>query len=240
MDNNLVVVSVSPVNGVPMMGSKAIVKVLNDLRGERESEVLHKNVIRDIEKMLNDIGGLRFEPSVSIRYFSSGLNKGAVEEIFLNEELSICFVSGKNAKIRMSVVKGFQANRSLALPGTYIEALKALVASEEAKEAAVARAEKAEDTIDFFLNTDGLVSLQKAMRQIGLKPNKALEWLRSHKLMTRDNQPTALMNRKGGPEYFKIKSVILDNNRSVQQTFVTSAGIEWLKSLNWPKDMVAA
>jgi phage antirepressor YoqD-like protein len=230
-------------NGEPMMSSKAIVDVLNSLKGAGETDTLHKNVLRDVDKMLNDLGVLKTEPGVFIKYFESGLNAGCVEEMFLNEELSICFVSGKNAKVRMAVVKGFQANRAgekTKLPNFNdpVAAARAWADAKEAEQYAIQRAVAAEAVLDKFTNTDGLTCLQAALKQIGVRPNLGIRWLQDKGVLTKKLLPTAATNALvHGPQYFSIKTVYDRNGTARQQTLVTQAGSVWLNGLTWPPEL---
>ena len=233
-------------NGIPMMSSKAIVAALNGLKGVGEPDTLHKNVLRDIDKMLNDLGVLKTEPGVFTKYFENGLNAGCVEEVFLNEELSICFVSGKNAKVRMAVVKGFQANRACEKPklpnfDDPIAAARAWADAKEAEKQAIQRATAAEAVLDKFTNTDGLSCLQAALKQIGVRPNLGIKWLQDRGVLTKKLLPTASTNALvRGPQYFTIKTVYDRNGTARQQTMVTQAGSVWLNGLEWPTELRVA
>lgn len=110
----------------------------------------HKNVLRDIRSLLesNPDAGLKIEP---VDYVDK--NGETRPEFILDKEASLVLVSGYSSALRLKIVRRWlelegqvQQRAAPALPGTYLDALKALVASEEAKQIAEQRALLAEQT----------------------------------------------------------------------------------------------
>jgi Rha family phage regulatory protein len=90
-----------------------------------ETGKLHKNVIRDIEKMLDelDLGRLKFE-----RTYQDSQNK-TQKEYLLNKELTLTLVSGYSIKLRSGIIRRWQEleeahSSKFHIPQTYVEALR--------------------------------------------------------------------------------------------------------------------
>jgi phage regulator Rha-like protein len=67
-------------------------------------EKQHKHILRDIEKMIQDIGDLRFEVSSFEVEYTTPQNKKA-KEYRLPKDLTITLVTGYRADLRYRVVK---------------------------------------------------------------------------------------------------------------------------------------
>jgi Rha family phage regulatory protein len=97
----------------------------------------HSNVMRDIRTLINDLkndesfGGFIFELS----FFKSEQNK-ELPMYQLTKKETLLLVSGYSAILRAKIINRWEElelQKQSQLPTTYIDALKALVASEEAK-----------------------------------------------------------------------------------------------------------
>lgn len=121
------------------------------------------------------------------------------------------------------------------LPQTYLEALKALVCSEEQRMLAESQRDAAIETNQFFTGKDAnLLSLTDALREIGIRPNKGISWLRELGYLTKDNKPTAKVNNLTGEPRFKLVSVDTNFRGCALQTKVTGPGLIWLREIDWP------
>jgi phage regulator Rha-like protein len=67
-------------------------------------EKRHDNILRDIEKMIQDIGGLRFELSSFEAEYTTPQNKKA-KEYRLPKDLTVTLITGYCADLRYRVVK---------------------------------------------------------------------------------------------------------------------------------------
>ncbi|MBB3808763.1 Rha family transcriptional regulator [Pseudochelatococcus contaminans] len=118
------------------------------------TEKRHDNVVRDIRALLDavlpgwakDSSVLR-DQGISITYD----NRGYISEIRLPKDLTITLVAGYDAPLRLKIIRRWleleaAQPKAPAAPTTYLDALKALVASEEAKQIAEQRALTAERT----------------------------------------------------------------------------------------------
>jgi Rha family phage regulatory protein len=78
-------------------------------------EKQHKNVLRDIEKMIQDIGGLRFELSSFEAEYSTLQNKKA-KEYRLPKDLTVTLITGYRADLRYRMVKRLEELESQSRP----------------------------------------------------------------------------------------------------------------------------
>lgn len=144
------------------------------------------------------------------------------------------FTGEKAAKFKEDFINAFnQMEQSLKaqLPQDYLSALKALVASEEAKQLAESQvkelAPKAE-VYDQISNADNLMTLNDAAKALGKGRNKLMEYLRDVMILRKNNTPYQEFINAG---YFvvKVKPFMRgEENRDYMQTFVTGKGLTWL------------
>ncbi|WP_299949067.1 BRO family protein [uncultured Ruegeria sp.] len=111
------------------------------------------------------------------------------------------------------------------------ETEKAALVEENRKQACqIVNLEPKAQSFDSFLASDGYVNLRMAMREIGAKPHKALEYLRSERHMFSEgvnaNTPKGTLISRG---YFKVVPVKNTRDGKVYpQTVVSSRGLTWL------------
>lgn len=115
----------APLGDVQTMSSREIA----ELTGKR-----HPDVKRDIKVLLEQ---LEVDASKFAHSYLDAQNRQQVEYL-LDKETTLCLVAGYSAKLRMKIIRRWQELEAQAtkpaLPQTYLEALKALVAAEEEKE----------------------------------------------------------------------------------------------------------
>lgn len=95
----------------------------------------HKNVVRDIKNMMDQlsIDALTFE-----RTYMDQLNRSR-KEYLLDQETTLCLVSGYSAPLRMKIIKRWsdlEKNNGPSLPQTFAEALQ--LAADQAKQLEIA------------------------------------------------------------------------------------------------------
>lgn len=98
----------------------------------------HDNVVADIEKLnktYNDMGLLKVQDT----YYTNEQNNQQYRQFILNKEQTLDLITGYTPVLRIKINRRWAeleeqvANPAPALPATYLEALKALVNSEEEK-----------------------------------------------------------------------------------------------------------
>jgi phage regulator Rha-like protein len=85
------------------------------IRSAHLREKQHKNVLRDIEKMIQDIGGLRFELSSFEAEYTMPQNKKA-KEYRLPKDLTVTLITGYRADLRYRMVKRLEEMESQSRP----------------------------------------------------------------------------------------------------------------------------
>ena len=92
------------------------------------TEKQHGHVKRDIEKMCLDINHPNLESS---KYTHRG---STYEQYHLDKDLTLCLISGYNAKLRMAIIKKWQEieNKHPKIPTNFAEALQ--LAADQAKQ----------------------------------------------------------------------------------------------------------
>lgn len=131
----------------------------------------HKNVVRDIKNMMDQlsIDVLTFE-----RTYMDQLNRSR-KEYLLDQETTLCLVSGYSAPLRMKIIKRWsdlEKNSGPSLPQTFAEALQ--LAADQAKQL-----ELAAPKVDFYdrvadvgnLMTAGVVGKKVGMSAQALNSN---------------------------------------------------------------------
>lgn len=108
-------------------------KEVAELTGKR-----HDNVLRDIDNLLKTLPS-ELGAGFSMTYEGDPVH--GYRLYTLDRNSTLCLITGYDASSRMKIVKRWQELEAGLTPRTYIEALKALVASEEEKEAAIKKLE---------------------------------------------------------------------------------------------------
>lgn len=160
---------------------------------------LHKNVLVDIENMCN---GLKVQP---VKFLSSYKDaKGETRKCYLLPKHEVmCLVTGYRADLRMKVIKRLdeleaQQNR-LALPQTYLEALKALTHEVEQKQIALAERDEA-------IRTKSWISTKQAQTAM---TTASIAVRRANKLADQLGEGKNFLQAKAVPwlsEFFDLKS----------------------------------
>lgn len=198
----------------------------------------HAHVLRDIEKMIQDID----EPKFGLVDFEAKYQDTKGEwrkEYRLPKDLTITLVTGYRADLRYKVVKkleeleGREAPFSnFNIPTTFSEALR-LAANQseliEKQDATIAVMKPKTDFYDAFMNSDGLYTLQNAGRVKNLRPNLFIRWLKAKYLFYqgRDLVPYVQYRQLG---VFEVKSERGNDGRAHLQTYITPKGLEYFST----------
>lgn len=121
-------------------------------------------------------------------------------------------------------------------PQTYLEALKALVASEEERQLLKEQTEIMKPKADFYdtvANTESLTSFADTAKLLdkGIGRNKLMKLLREKKILQKDNIPYQSYVDRG---YFKVvESCYMANENKVVSytTYVKQKGIDYIRKL---------
>lgn len=196
----------------------------------------HRNVMRDIRDMLEQLraaggGLLNFE-----RTYRDSQNKEQPEFLLPKRECLI-LVSGYSVLLRTRIIDRWSeleaaqdtAQKS-ALPSTYLDALKELVATVEAKqkleaENGVLRPKAL--IVDRINDAEGLHTMAEAAKILGTGRTRLFQFLRQQHIFDCHNMPL----QQYIPNRFVVKErpYMRGDERSVYaQVYVTGRGITWL------------
>ena len=146
------------------------------------------------------------------------------------------FTGAKAMAFKLEFIEAFnEMERKLAapqLPATYLDALKALVVSEEQKQLAEAKVNELEpkaEIYDKIANTCGLLSLNDAAKALHQGRNKMVSELRKRAILDSNNIAYQRFIEQG---YFEIKiTPVTALNYSYRSTLVTNKGLIWLAKI---------
>ncbi|MFT8308500.1 MAG: phage regulatory protein/antirepressor Ant [Acetobacter malorum] len=177
-----------------------------ELTGKR-----HDNVVRDIEKMLNDvkIDRLKFEGV----YLDA---KGEERKCYnLPKNLTLNLITGYRADLRLKIIDRWmelEAKPAIAAPSNMVEALT--LALEQQKQLQAAQTEIAElspkaAALDAISEAEGDVGIRDAGRELGVGQAKVSTFLIEHKWVCREG-------RKMRPAHYGLSQKYC---RLVQRTY---------------------
>lgn len=147
----------------------------------------HPDVKRDIEVMVEQ---LNLDVSKFAHNYFDSMNRQQTEYA-LDKELTTCLISGYNVQLRMAIIKRWtelEQQTQFKLPGTYKEALLALVTAEEEKEQLTLQVaqqqqviEHQQPTVDAYellAGKKGSMCFQDAYKFLGgMKQKQMKEWM---------------------------------------------------------------
>jgi len=146
------------------------------------------------------------------------------------KEISMLQKSEKGKQARLYFIE-FENKFKPLMPATYLDALKALVISEEAKllaEVKILELEPKAEVYDKISNADNLLSLNDAAKSIGVGRNSFMQQLRYDHILQPNNQPYQRYIDDG---YFAVKINPIkmgDKTVDIPVTKVTAKGLTWL------------
>lgn len=155
---------------------------ISDLTGKE-----HKNVIRDIRTMLNDLK----DGSELSHVKEEKDTRGYTVAFHLNKELTLTLVAGYNVKLRLAIIKRWQeleAATAFALPKTFGEALR-LAAEQQEKieqqQAQLLLAAPKVAYVDTFVDHGVNKNITAVAKDLGVSGKKLGLWLRFNKFAFR-------------------------------------------------------
>ena len=225
MEKNLMVIG-SANDEVLTMSSLEIA----DLTGKQ-----HKDVIRDIRNMLNQ---LEIQSAKFSADYKDG--KGRTYQCYnLPKEETICLIAGYNAQVRMRIIKRWQEleeKQTPATPKTYIEALEKLLESEKEKLVLKEELKAAEPKVEFvnnYVDAKGNKTFRGLVKMLNANERDFRNWLHDSKIMYRLNgawMPYSEYLHKG---YFEVKTGEKDG-KSYSLCYFTPKGEVWITE-KWNK-----
>ena len=199
----------------------------------------HKNVLSAIREICSQLPEsehkLNFQPMFIPIKIGNGATRNNPYYIMTRDGFSLLvmgFTGTAALKFKLEFIAAFnemERRLSSTLPSTYLEALKALVVSEEAKQLAentVRRLEPKAKVYDQISNANGLLSMNEAAKSIKIGRNQMMAELRGMDILMDNNTPYQKFIDIG---YFKvIVSPVEKAGFNVMVTKVTGKGLTWL------------
>lgn len=181
----------------------------------------HKNVKRDIEKMLKDLGEdkLKFERI----YFDSMSRRQS--EYLLDRDHTDCLLTGYSSVLRMRVIKRWKEleGQQPQLPQTFAEALQ--LAADQAKQLEAAKPKiEFHDTV---VQSNQTYKFQEAGKKLQQRPNKFIAWMRQEGYVNKINIPYQRYIEQG---LFKMNSGVNDHGHAYTQGRITTKGLAYFAS----------
>lgn len=152
------------INAKECMTSKEIA----DLTGKE-----HKIVMRDIRNLIDQLGENNGYIFVLVEYIDAKGEKRPMYE--LDKKSCLLLASGYNVVLRSKIIDRWEEleakeRRNVpVLPQTYLEALKALVKSEEEKQQALLEAKEAKDHVKLLVHNGKTYTSSEIAKELGMK-----------------------------------------------------------------------
>jgi phage regulator Rha-like protein len=200
----------------------------------------HKNVIRDIRNILDE---LSFEDDSVLSHIQEVKDsRGYTAEFLLPRREVDILLTGYSVPLRAKVIDRWReleeqvakpAEPSFKMPVSFAEALRLAADLEEQKLALIAKVEEDAPKVKVYheiADASGLIGYQKLCTQLNLKQRevkhwlKDIGWLRAHQYAV-NPLPTASAVHSG---YCKIKSHTLESGRHVQYIQFTPKGLTYV------------
>jgi phage regulator Rha-like protein len=117
----------------------------------------HSDVLRDIRNLQDQIGT---ESIFALSEYKDSTGR-TLPMFDLDKKQTLLLVSGYNALLRLKIINRWEELEQNLTPKTYIEALKALVVSEEAKQKAIQQVENLNTVLDNLLEWVSILKVSK-------------------------------------------------------------------------------
>lgn len=209
-------------------------KEIADITGK-----LHYNVVRDINKLLQQLeykDELNFE---AVEYIDA---KGEKRPMYnLSKKGSLCLASGYNAKLRMAIINRWEElekekrSGNFVIPSTFSEAL--MLAAKQAEEIEQQQKQitcmkpKAE-YFDEVIDRNGLTNFRDTAKLFGVSEKSLIFFLIDKKYIYRDQKGKLKPVAKHMGTYFELKEWAKGENAGTQ-TLITAKGRDhFLKLIN--------
>lgn len=222
-------------NSDARISSAALLSIINKYREENG-----ENLIRN-----NDFSA-RIEDELSGDHYESFVVKnpnGTESKSFsLTHDQALLVGMRESKAVRkkvMEYIKHLSCDTKPALPATYKEALKALVAEVEAKEVleqqlAIA-APKAQFVDKYVEATSGSMGFREVCKMLKAKESDFRNFLYSNKIMYKLNGTLTPFSKHLDAGRFEVKTGIADNEHTFKTAKFTAKGVEWVSKL-WNKE----
>ncbi len=190
----------------------------------------HKNVLRDINNISEELGQLIFEQSSYI----NSQNKEQPEYL-LNKENTLLLVSGYSVSLRQAIIRRWQElenQQAPKLPTTYKEALVALLEQVEVNEQQQRVIQQKSNTINRLIHTNKTYNTTEIAKELGFKSAIALnKELEERGIQYKTNGTYVMYAKYADLGYTEVKQHIKDSGTILYYTRWTGKGRDFLMDL---------
>ncbi|MDG6340397.1 phage regulatory protein/antirepressor Ant [Glaesserella parasuis] len=194
-----------------------------DICGKR-----HDHVMADIRKMLDEL-------NLNAPDFSGTFKTAQGNEyqcFFLPKREVMILVSGYRIDLRAKIIDRLEElENQQKLPSNYLQALKALVESEEEKQTLLLENQimkpKA-DFVDHYVEVGTSKSLRETAKILNFPEKMMIECLLRDRVLYRQSGNLLPYQTVHSKELFTVKTGTAEHGHNFTQTRVTGKGIEWI------------
>lgn len=216
-------IKVTESNGVQAVSARDLYRFLDAT--ERFSSWIERQFQYGFNEFVDYVGCKEFNTLANQELDDYSLTIDCAKEISMLQKND----KGKIARqYFIEVEKKYKQNN---LPASYLDALKALVASEEQKQLIEARnleLEPKAEVYDKLSNGINLLTFNDAAKSLGYGRNTLMKILRDRMILRHNNTP---YQRYMDSEYFEVKITPISIGQFLKnqnQTYVTAKGLIWL------------
>lgn len=194
-----------------------------DICGKR-----HDHVMADIRKMLDELN--LSSPDFSGQYKTVD---GRMQPcFFLPKREVMILVSGYRIDLRAKIVDRLEElENQQKLPSNYLQALKALVESEEEKQTLLLENQTMKpkaDFVDHYVEVGTSKSLRETAKILNFPEKRMIECLERDRVLYRQSGNLLPYSDKQSKQLFTVKTGTAEHGHNFTQTRVTGKGIEWI------------
>lgn len=191
-------------------------------------EKRHDHVMADIRKMLDELN--LNAPDFSGTYKTAQGNE--YECFFLPKRETLILVSGYRIDLRAKIVDRLEElENQQKLPSNYLQALKALVESEEEKQILLLENQTMKpkaDFVDHYVEVGTSKSLRETAKILNFPEKRMIECLLRDRVLYRQSGNLLPYQTVHSKELFTVKTGTAEHGHNFTQTRVTGKGIEWI------------
>lgn len=191
-------------------------------------EKRHDHVMADIRKMLDELN--LSSPDFSGQYKTVD---GRMQPcFFLPKREVMILVSGYRIDLRAKIVDRLEElENQQKLPSNYLQALKALVESEEEKQTLLLENQTMKpkaDFVDHYVEVGTSKSLRETAKILNFPEKMMIECLLRDRVLYRQSGNLLPYQAVHSKELFTVKTGTAEHGHNFTQTRVTGKGIEWI------------
>lgn len=194
-----------------------------DICGKR-----HDHVMADIRKMLDEL-------NLNAPDFSGTFKTAQGNEyqcFFLPKREVMILVSGYRIDLRAKIIDRLEElENQQKLPSNYLQALKALVESEEEKQTLLLENQTMKpkaDFVDHYVEVGTSKSLRETAKILNFPEKMMIECLLRDRVLYRQSGNLLPYQAVHSKELFTVKTGTAEHGHNFTQTRVTGKGIEWI------------